>query len=1402
MQQLHIKPTLRSIFQRQPKHIRILAIGLTALLLLSSALSLIDAMRIAKASTPAFRQTSQIGSPQTLLAPYYFTTDASNNFYVADGDNYVIRKFSPTGELLLKFGPGDWSDAVGEFGWVSGIDVKSNGEIYVSDGDNYRINVYSATGVYLRTFGTEGSVNPGEFDYNGQARFAPNGDFYVADGSRIHVFDSNDNPIGQFGTAGSDPGELDYAEDIAFDANGDIYIADYGNSRVTVFNSSWSYLRTIGQYGAYPAANAGDLYSPGGVAVTSDGYVLVGSTNTVKWFDKNTGAYIKRIGLADASESFAPGIPSGVENVIVSADGNIHTIEPYISRIQSFTSDGTYIRQFGDYGTEPGQFWGPLGVDVDESDNIYIVDSVNDRIQKYDKDRNFLLTFGSEGTGNGQFRRPRDIAVSPFNDNVYVTEWTSGPQSARVQIFDQNGNYISQFGSQGQADGQFASSTTIAINPITGNVYVNDDGHNGGGRIEVFSPTGTFLRNWNPILPISDYSGATGITFDDAGNSYMTATGTGYIFKFNSSEQFVTTLGQRAARDSGDVGYGGYGEIRVADNGMMYVAHTSDHYIHVLDSQGKRVAKIGSEGDGPNQFEWAQDLAIDSENRLIVTDDGNSRVSIYTADGSISSASAPQNVIASKVNNQINLNWSAPASSGNGTIREYHIETLMLDTHAQWESHAVVPSTQTSLTLSNLPSDRYQIRVTARNETGDGAPGTVSGNVQLSNPLQYEGVHALPPGQGNVAGFGLYADGSFTIPSRDLSTRFQYDTTGIFTTRLGSHGTGATQARFYGGADTDAADNLYVADRSNNRIDKYAKDGTVIGNYTGVTNPVGLSVDRANGHYYVVTGTSIRKYTLAGVFVSTFAPAVTAPRAIDIAPDGFIYIAHQTGGVAEVAKYNTAGTKLSAFPITAALSSSVGSVGVFTTGDVITSDTQNGTVSVYASDGTLKGTLGYSTTPSPFDGGDHFNRFNSPENITVINDIAYVPDSRNGRVNIYSLAPATTQTTPSVPQAVAGDTSVANQATINWTAPADDGGSAITNYLLEYKLAADSSWTSVNVTPPTTSHILSNLDAGQYDVRISATNSTGTSDASTQISLTVTGPGAPASAPTSPQAATVNDSVANTLVVNWQAPASDGGSAVTEYLLEYKKTSSPSWTPVTVNAPTTTYTLTSLDAGEYEVRLSASNAIGTSPTTTIALATIISSTTEPVVTPPTETPSPSGSVATTQQTTSVSSDTQDANNEEETGNTAPSDDQSVDAVEQSEPGQILVTWQPPEGSSPSSYVIEYRDAVIPDSDTTTPWEEAATVPAAKHNAVITLPLGDFTIRVAAILPGEATSRIVLGVAKVSVRIPAATPTASEGLSTKSMEWPFWASICIGLVTITLLLLIPFAIWHRKRKKQQ
>ena len=71
-------------------------------------------------------------------------------------------------------------------------------------------------------------------------------------------------------------------------------------------------------------------------------------------------------------------------------------------------------------------------------------------------------------------------------------------------------------------------------------------------------------------------------------------------------------------------------------------------------------------------------------------------------------------------------------------------------------------------------------------------------------------------------------------------------------------------------------------------------------------------------------------------------------------------------------------------------------------------------------------------------------------------------------------------------------TTAAGQITAAWTAPAN-GGSAVTGYELQYKLATDTAWTAVTVDPPTSlSAVISGLtDSGDFDVRVRAANAAG-----------------------------------------------------------------------------------------------------------------------------------------------------------------------------------------------------------------------------------------------------------------------------------------------------------------------
>ena len=107
-----------------------------------------------------------------------------------------------------------------------------------------------------------------------------------------------------------------------------------------------------------------------------------------------------------------------------------------------------------------------------------------------------------------------------------------------------------------------------------------------------------------------------------------------------------------------------------------------------------------------------------------------------------------------------------------------------------------------------------------------------------------------------------------------------------------------------------------------------------------------------------------------------------------------------------------------------------------------------------------------------------------------------------------------TANVPFAPSATAGNGQVA----LNWSAPANNGN-AITDYLIEYKPASSGTWqTFAHSASANTSATVTGLTNGtEYNFKVSAVNSVGTSPASNSASAT------PATVPSLPVALTATD---------------------------------------------------------------------------------------------------------------------------------------------------------------------------------------------------------------------------------------------------------------------------------------
>ena len=187
--------------------------------------------------------------------------------------------------------------------------------------------------------------------------------------------------------------------------------------------------------------------------------------------------------------------------------------------------------------------------------------------------------------------------------------------------------------------------------------------------------------------------------------------------------------------------------------------------------------------------------------------------------------------------------------------------------------------------------------------------------------------------------------------------------------------------------------------------------------------------------------------------------------------------------------------------------------------------------------------------------------------------------SGSGTPNVVPGRPAA----PSV--SVASGTSLR----VSWIAPVNNG-TAITDYDVRYKRSSSSTWSSHAFTGRGKSTTITGLTAGvTYHVQVRAGNSAGEGEWSLSgRAASIEGPGRPA-------APSVSVASATSLRISWTAPAS-GGSAITDYDVRYKRSSSSTWSSHAFTGRGKFTTITGLTAGvAYDVQVRAGNAVGKGP---------------------------------------------------------------------------------------------------------------------------------------------------------------------------------------------------------------
>ncbi|KAM7429991.1 hypothetical protein ABFA07_019232 [Porites harrisoni] len=238
--------------------------------------------------------------------------------------------------------------------------------------------------------------------------------------SRVSVFSSDGTHLRSFGSKGSENGEFSCPRGIAFDKHGNIIVADTGNHRIQLFSGNGKFLSKFGKEGSLDH----QLNCPHGLSITRHGDIIVvdRSNKLIKIFS-SSGECLHKFG----------GEGSLVDPLHCIQQGEYFIVSDFEDQcIKMFDREGNFAFKFGMKGNKDEQFKKPAFLSVNKEGLLMVCDYFNHRVQVFDLNGKFITKFGSEGSRAGEFRTP--VAIASLCDGRVVV---SDSRNHRIQVFDQ-----------------------------------------------------------------------------------------------------------------------------------------------------------------------------------------------------------------------------------------------------------------------------------------------------------------------------------------------------------------------------------------------------------------------------------------------------------------------------------------------------------------------------------------------------------------------------------------------------------------------------------------------------------------------------------------------------------------------------------------------------------------------------------------------------------------------------------------------------------------------------------------------------------------------------------------------------------------------------------------------------
>ena len=276
--------------------------------------------------------------------------------------------------------------------------------------------------------------------------------------------------------------EWSHVVGLGIDSHDRIYAYNRSDHSMIVLDTEGAVLKSWGE-GQFGSAH--HLFiAPDDTLFTTD----IGNHTVRKW--STDGELLMTLGTPDQPAEPLSGEPfNRPTDVAMAADGSLYISDGYgNARVHHYTGDGQLIKSWGEPGSDPGQFVIPHSVCLDAEGLVYVADRENSRVQVFTPDGEYIREWKG-------VHRPDHVWLDA-DENMYVAELGMrqglGPDAdapsavahpSGVKVMNRQGQWLGGWGMSTGTPGDLIAAHSLALDS-KGDLYVGETLD--GARVQKF----------------------------------------------------------------------------------------------------------------------------------------------------------------------------------------------------------------------------------------------------------------------------------------------------------------------------------------------------------------------------------------------------------------------------------------------------------------------------------------------------------------------------------------------------------------------------------------------------------------------------------------------------------------------------------------------------------------------------------------------------------------------------------------------------------------------------------------------------------------------------------------------------------------------------------------------------